>query len=150
MGEQSWLQEKEGHPGCQGQPAQRMVPSKTPSPPSCLPGLGSATAAQGSVAGAVLEPWAGGDVAVQGSEGEKPDEVGAFPHGSAEAGGKSQGPAVVCWDVVPAWGTASPLLDSTGTQGSAVPVQAAGSALGFISEKTRETTDKSDAYQGCT
>lgn len=81
-------------------------------------------------------------MAVQGSAGEKPDEAGAFPHGSAEAGGKSQGPAAVCWDVVPAWGTGSPLLDSTGTQGSAVPVQAAGSALGFISEKRRETTDK--------
>lgn len=52
-------------------------------------------------------------------------------------GGKSQGPAEVCWDGALAWERGSPPGSGTGTQGSAAPVQAevTGSTLGFISGK---------------
>lgn len=81
----------------------------------------------------------------QGSAGGKPEDKGTFPQGSEAAavavpGGKSQGPAEVCWDEALAWETGSPPAAGTGTQGSAAPAQAeaAGSALGFISERRRE------------
>lgn len=66
--------------------------------------------------------------------------MGAFPQGSEAAvvlGGKSQGPAEVCWDEVLAWERGSPPGSGTGTQGSAAPLQAeaTNSTLGFISGK---------------
>lgn len=124
---------------------------QSPAKPKCrsslLPVLGgcSATAAQGSVAGVEPEPWAGGDAVAQGSAGGKPEDNGTFTQGSEAAavavpGGKSQGPAEVCWDEALAWETGSPPVAGTGTQGSAAPAQAeaADSTLGFVSERRRE------------
>ena len=133
-------------PGC-GSDGQRCPrsPAKPKRRPSLLPAFGGclATAAQGSAAGVEPETRAGGDAVTQGSAGGKPEDKGAFPQGSAAAvvlGGKSQGPAEVCWDEAPGWERGSPPAAGTGTQGSAAPAQAgaAGSALGFTSERRRE------------
>lgn len=89
----------------------------------------------------------GGDAVTQGSAAGKPEDKGAFPQGSEAAvvpGGKSQGPAEVCWDEALAWERGSPPEAGTGTQGSVAPDQAeaAGSALGFISERRREAVEE--------
>lgn len=124
-------------------------PAKPKRRSSLLPGLEgcSATAAQGSAAGVEPGTWVGGDAVTQGSAGGKPEDKGAFPQGSEAAvvpGGKSQGPAEVCWDEALAWERGSPPAAGTGTQGSAAPaqVEAAGSALGFISERRREAVEE--------
>ena len=141
-------QDAHSQEGSDGQRCPRS-PAKPKHRSSLLPGLGgcSATAAQGSAAGVEPETWAGGDAVTQGSAGGKPEDKGAFPQGSEAAvvpGGKSQGPAEVCWDEALAWERGSPPAAGTGTQGSAVPAQAeaAGSALGFISERRREAVEE--------
>lgn len=137
------------HPGTVGGPKLPTVASKAKSQSSLLPGLGgcSATGAQGSGAGVGAGPWAGGDAVTQGSAAGKPEDKGAFPQGSEAAvvpGGKSQGPAEVCWDEALAWDRGSPPAAGTGTHGSGAPAQAeaAGSALGFISERRREAVEQ--------